>query len=67
MEILNHNLTKLMYYLEYVFTVIQSVTEIIYTNYYLNYNSVLKQEEQKILNLVSTFNYIKILISKKKI
>ena len=56
MEIPNHKLAKLMYYLECVFTVIQKDTEIIYTNCYFNYNLVSKQEEQKILDLVSTFN-----------
>ena len=55
-EIPNNKLSKLMYYLECVFTVIQSDSKKKYTNY--NYNDLLvsKEEEQTILDLVYTFN-----------
>ncbi len=56
MEIPNNKLAKLIYYLECVFTVIQTDRETIYKNKYFNYHLVSKEEEENILDLVSKFN-----------
>ena len=54
-KIPENKLAKLMYYLECVFTVIESDTEKKYTNYN-NYYSITKPDESIILGLVHTFN-----------
>ena len=50
-----NKLARLMYYLECVFTVIESDTDKKYTNYG-NFSSISELEEQTILNLVATYN-----------
>ena len=54
-DIPDNKLAKLMYYLQCVFTVIESDAEKRYTNYN-NYYLLSKLEEQTVLGLVSTFN-----------
>ena len=54
-DIPDNKLAKLMYYLQCVFTVIESDAETRYTNYN-NYYLLSKLEEQTVLGLVSTFN-----------
>ena len=55
LDIPDHKLAKLMYYLECIFTILESDTEKRYTNY-KNYYLLSKLEEQTVLGLVSTFN-----------
>ena len=55
-EIPNNKLAKLLYYLECVFTVIQSDLEKKYINYFYNDLLLSKEEEETILDLVSKFN-----------
>ena len=50
-----NKLARLMYYLECVFTVIESDTDKKYTNYG-NFSSISQLDEQTILNLVATYN-----------